>query len=78
MRTEGVMRGYEFPSRVTAEGTLEVPDEVSKLLSVDAAVRVIVLIGEESTPDEDASWDRLTAEEFLAGYAPADSIYDRM
>lgn len=28
--------------------------------------------------DESADWRRLTAEEFLKGYAEGDSIYDRL
>lgn len=28
--------------------------------------------------DEDAEWERLTAEEFLKGYAECDAIYDEL
>jgi hypothetical protein len=79
------MRAYEFPAKVTATGNLEVPTALLDLLSADQTVRVIVLVeepsdtaNETSVEDEDAAWERLGDEEFLAGYSEADAVYDRM
>ena len=78
------MRAYEFPAKVTATGNLEVPTALLDLLSADQTVRVIVLVEEPSDADrmsaeeEDAAWERLGDEEFLAGYSEADAVYDRI
>jgi hypothetical protein len=78
------MRAYEFPAKVTATGNLEVPTALLDLLSADQTVRVIVLVeepsdaGRMSAEEEDAAWERLGDEEFLAGYSEADAVYDRI
>ncbi len=79
------MRAYEFSAKVTGTGSLELPAALLELLSADQTVRVMVLVEEPSpaadqmpAEDEDAAWERLGAEEFLAGYSEADAIYDRM
>lgn len=40
------MKAYEFPARLTANGTLEVPPELLDQLSTDQPLRVIVLLEE--------------------------------
>jgi len=70
------MRAYEFPIKVTPEGGLEIPDALRKVLPANQVVRVIILMAEPTDQDEQASWARVTAEEFLAGYNEADAIYD--
>ncbi len=70
------MKAYEFPVKVSPEGRLDLPDSVLELLPRDQMVRVIILLP-ESDDSEDADWERLTAEQFLAGYDEADSVYDR-
>ncbi len=72
------MRAYEFPAKVTQEGQLEIPDPIRERLQVEHAVRVIVLVYEpDDEVSEQANWERLTAEQFLAGYSDADAIYDQ-
>jgi len=48
---------------------------VAETLPQSKKVRVILLI--PSNDGEDADWSRLTAEQFLKGYAPGDAIYDK-
>jgi hypothetical protein len=76
------MRAYEFPAKITAEGRLELPEQLAHLLTNTPLARVILLIPE--TPDaeeasaEDADWHRLAAEQLLRQYDEADEIYDRI
>ena len=72
------MRAYEFPTKVTPEGQLELPDTLRNLLPNDQEVRVLILVSEPADTDEHAAWSRLAAEQFLAGYADEDAIYDNI
>jgi len=72
------MKAYEFPTKVTPDGKLELPDKLLKLLSDNQIVRVIILISEPTDIGEQSAWFRLTAEQFFAGYSEADSIYDKV
>lgn len=78
------MRAYEFPAKVTEAGSLELPAGLLELLLANQTMRVLVLLEDASAAeqpsqeDEDAAWERLGAEEFLAGYSEADAVYDRM
>ncbi len=72
------MKAYEFPGKVSAERKLEVPEEVTKLLSDNEAVRVMIFVEEAGDATEQADWERLAAEQFLAGYSGADAIYDQI
>lgn len=71
------MKGYECPATVTQEGNLELPKETSLTRSVPHGhdVRVIVLVPESTADEAQKAWSNLTAEQFLAGYSDADSIY---
>ena len=71
------MIAYEFPTQISPEGTLELPNHLLERVPKDQAVRVIILIS-EPTEDENVAWSRLSAEQFLAGYTDADAIYDEM
>ncbi len=71
------MKTYEFPAKVTPAGDLELPDALAELLEQNDAARVVILLPEPADDEEDADWERLGDEEFLAGYTAADSIYDR-
>ena len=71
------MKAYEMPVKVSAEGKLELPKSLSALLPREQVVRVIILVP-EPTDEEESLWSRLTAEQFLAGYSEADSIYDKV
>lgn len=71
------MKAYELPVKVTSEGKLDIPPTFSEMLPRGQVVRLIVLVSEPSDVHEPADWSRLTAEQFLAGYAEADAIYDK-
>ena len=68
------MRVYEFTATITPDGKVDIPVSVSELLLPGRPVRLIVLVSDE---DEQA-WQRLTANQFLAGYNEADAIYDEI
>ena len=72
------MKAYEFQTRVTPDGKLDVPEALSEELQSQRVVRVIVLISEPTDVYEEQAWSRLTAEQFLAGYDDADAVYDRL
>ena len=79
------MKTYEFPATVTAEGNLELPDTLVKLLPANETVRVIVVVSEapayerDLPPDEeDELWQRINAEQLLKQYNEADAIYDTL
>ncbi|KYC40805.1 hypothetical protein WA1_24585 [Scytonema hofmannii PCC 7110] len=46
------MKAYEFPAKITPEGTLEVPEELLDSFPSDRVVRVIVLINEPVEGEE--------------------------
>lgn len=46
------MKAYEFPAKITPEGTLEIPEELLDSLAGDRVVRVIVLVNEPVNPEE--------------------------
>jgi hypothetical protein len=73
---EDAMRAYEFPLKVTAEGSLEIPHALQSVLPRSRSGRVLVLVEEALDVEDEALWRQLTQEEFLAGYSEADSIYD--
>ncbi len=70
------MKVYEFPAKVTPEGSLTLPDELVELMPDNNMVRVIILVSEPTDAEEDADWSRLAAEQLLAQYDDADAIYD--
>jgi hypothetical protein len=72
------MKAYEFPAKVKPDGSLELPESLSKILPTEETVRAIILVSETTDAEGDAAWSRLTAEQFLAGYSEADSIYDEI
>ena len=76
-KSSTIIKAYEFPAKVTSEGKLEVPDALRKYLPSDRAVKVIVLFKEPAELAEEEAWSTITSEQFLAGYNPADAIYDR-
>jgi hypothetical protein len=72
------MKAYEFPIKITQEGNFKIPDVIKDRLPIDQTVRVIILVSDPTDVDEQSDWDRLTAEQFLAGYSQADAIYDKL
>jgi len=76
------MKAYEFQTKVTSDGKIEVPDAfLEEFLRMRMqGVRVIVLINKPTDAHydyEEQAWARLTTEQFLAGYSDADAIYDK-
>jgi hypothetical protein len=69
------MKTLEFNTRVNPDNTLSVPPEMARELAPEQAVHVIVVLPE---PDEAQAWTRITAEQFLKGYAESDAIYDNL
>ncbi|MDL1895476.1 hypothetical protein FBQ82_04345 [Anaerolineae bacterium CFX7] len=70
------MKAYEFPTKISSEGTLEIPTPVKEILPRGEIVRVILLVQEPEDLYEQKQWATLTAKEFFAGYVESDSIYD--
>ncbi len=70
------MKAYEFPTRVMPGGKIQLPGNLQNLPH-DQVVRIIVLVSDPED-QERADWAYLTAEQFLAGYAASDAIYDRI
>lgn len=71
------MKAYEFPAKISSEGTLQLPATVMKVLSDQQSVKVILLI-DESDDETEADWNRLATEQFLAGYSETDTVYDKI
>jgi hypothetical protein len=67
------MPTWQFDSHLNPNQTVSIPPEVASQLNPDSPVHVVLMTGATS---EDADWQRLTAEQFLQGYAPGDAIYD--
>lgn len=79
------MRAYEFRTRVTEAGDLELPTSLLESLSAGQTVRVLILVEEPpydadqmSEEEEDAAWERFATEQFLRQYNEDDAIYDRL
>lgn len=71
------MKALEFQARLNRNRTLTVPAEVARQIPQEHYVRVILLVSEPDTED-DKDWARMTAEQFLKGYAEGDAIYDQL
>jgi hypothetical protein len=50
------MKAYEFPSKLSAEGNLEIPEAILKHLSTEQELKIIVLVAE---PSESSGSDEL-------------------
>ncbi len=72
------MRAYEFAGEVLANGQLKLPELALAQLAGHHAVRVIVLVQDLPEAEEEAEWQAMAAEQFLAGYSEADAIYDTL
>ena len=70
------MQVYEVPIDITPEGKLELPEALMDKMKRGRGVRLIALLEEPENEENDRDWARVTAEQFLAGYSVADSIYD--
>ena len=72
------MKAYEFPVPVTADGHLNLPDNLRRILQAHAVVRILVLVDEPAEMADDEAWPRLGAEQLLARHGDSDDIYDRV
>ncbi|MBW4603129.1 MAG: hypothetical protein KME29_27115 [Calothrix sp. FI2-JRJ7] len=68
------MKAYEFPTQLTAEGKIELPDKILHRLSQNQQLKVIIMVNEDSESDE--AWKSLASEQLLKGYSEEDAIYD--
>ena len=53
-------------------------ENVSKNLSPNQEVRLILLVNDMYDKQEQTAWTKLTTEQFFAGYSEADAIYDEL
>lgn len=67
------MKALEFVTRLDENRTLEVPPEVLAQIRQGQTMRIILLVPDS---EDEQEWTTLTIEQFLAGYADSDSIYD--
>ncbi len=72
------MKAYEFPVRIMSGGVIRLPADLSEQIPKNRQVRVIVLVSEIEDTNEETEWNRLTTEQFFAGYADKDELYDRI
>ena len=70
------MEAVEFTTELRGEATLTIPAEIAKQLPATGTVRVIVFTA--TTPTADAEWRAASYEQFLAGDASEDAIYDSL
>ena len=64
------MKAVEFKTRLKHQ-SIQVPDDLSSIISKDKDVRVIILFDKETD-----GYKNLVNEQFLKGYSDSDSIYD--
>lgn len=68
---------YEFAVKANTEGRIEWPDELLRVVRGHEAVRMIVLISEETDEDEeDEAWRRYETERFLRFYSVEEATYN--
>ena len=65
------MKAYEFPAKLTADGTLEVPPDLLENLPIDQTMRVIVLLEETNGSVEDEDEDESPLESFRQAWHEA-------
>ena len=61
---------------MTDDGKLELPSDLVSELPRGEYLRVIILVPDVVDPARDAMWNQMTTEQFAAGYAESDAIYD--
>jgi hypothetical protein len=71
------VKAYELPAKTTPDGNIELPEALRRLVQASKSARVLVLIPDPNDADEQSAWERLTADQFCAGYSAADAVYDR-
>jgi hypothetical protein len=68
------MNTLEFWTSVNPDRTLTLPADIAAQVESDQRVHVILVI----PGADDQAWTRLTADQFLQGYATGDAIYDEL
>jgi len=69
------MKAIEFQSELRPDHTLSVPANVAESIPCGHAIRVLVLLQEDT---ENQAWEQLATAEFGMGYAHSDAIYDHL
>ena len=54
------------------------PESLLKKLTAGQQVRLILILEDGASESSEADWRRVTEDEFLKGYSPADAIYDTL
>jgi hypothetical protein len=70
------MKALEFSTTLNTSHQIEIPQNYWDLLTKQSKVRIIILIDEPEKEADD--WNRLTAKQFVEGYAEEDTIYDNL
>ena len=70
------MKAYELPVTLSEDGKLDIPAGLAAELPRGETIRVIILVPEMTDSEENELWHNMVAEQFLAGYAESDSVYD--
>ncbi len=65
------MEVFEYYSRVSDDGRLDLPEALKQRIGSSGKLRVMVFLEEN-----ESVWERTTTRQFLQGYADEDGIYD--
>jgi hypothetical protein len=68
------MKAIEFESQLTNTDRIHIPPDVASQLPAGSNVRVILLLDS----GEEENWRELSLQRFAAGYAPEDSVYEKL
>lgn len=72
MQPKPTMKAYEFPAKLTSNGTLEVPPDLLESLPINQTVRVIVLLEETNgSLDKDEDENESPVESFRQAWHEA-------
>jgi hypothetical protein len=73
------MKAFDIEAAVRPDGTITLPADVVAQVGPSQTVRLLVLVEEPLSEEEEAAaWERAAAENFFKGYAPEDAIYDNL
>lgn len=67
------METVEVAVQIEKDGSIHLPKDVAARLPKDHPVQAVFLLD----ADSEEAWPTWSARNFLAGYAPEDSIYDQ-
>lgn len=72
------MKAFEFPTRLTTDKRIKLPEVLVDRIPHNKLLRVVVLVREPNIDPDEEEWRRVSEANFLASYAPEDSIYDTL